>query len=350
MTAQRTAPRPVPETLAGQPMSRAFDVTVSAVRDLSPGFRRITLGGYALRDFGVHGPTLDLRVKLVLPSRAADGSALPLPAFRVEEPGWYRQWLAMDADVRGTMRTYTVRRARLDAVYPEIDVDIVLHAHGGAGMGGSGADAEGPGATWARQARPGDRVTLIGPNSRAAHCVLEETYAGIEWRPGAARRILLAGDETAVPAICAILESLPPHLSGDAVLEVPDVGDIRHITTEADVAVTWLPRRTAAAGKPSDGGRPHGELLRDAVPDIVSRPDGRGALTGAAAPETEAVTDDADLLWETPESVPASPFYAWIAGEAGTVRELRRYLVREAGIDRVNVAFMGYWRRGRAEL
>lgn len=343
MTAQRTARHPVPEALAEQPMSRAFDVTVSAVRDLSPSFRRITLGGYALRDFGVHGPTLDLRVKLVLPSRAADGTVLPLPVFRVEEPGWYRQWLAMDPDVRGSMRTYTVRRARLDAVYPEIDVDIVLHGEG------AGTTAEGPGATWARQARPGDRVTLIGPNSRAAHCVLEETYAGIEWRPGTAGRILLAGDETAVPAICAILESLPPHLSGDAVLEVPNAADVRDIRTEADVAVTWL-ARGSGAGHGAQRGLPHGELLRDAVRDVVSRLDGAGRRTRSQAPE--AVTPDADpgLLWETPDGASASPFYAWIAGEAATVRELRRYLVREAGIDRAQLAFMGYWRQGRAEL
>lgn len=346
MTAQGTARHLVPGALAEQPMSRSFDVTVSAVRDLSPSFRRITLGGYALRDFGVHGPTLDLRVKLVLPSRAADGTALPLPAFRVEEPGWYRQWQAMDPDVRGTMRTYTVRRARLDAVYPEIDIDIVLH-----GEGDAGTAANGPGATWARQARPGDRVTLIGPNSRAAHCVLEETYAGIEWRPGATGRILLAGDETAVPAICAILESLPPHLSGDAVLEVPNAADVRDIRTEADVGVTWL-ARGSGAGHGAHRGRPHGELLRDAVRDIVSRLDGTEPRTRSQAPDAEAVTPDADpgLLWETPDGASASPFYAWIAGEAATVRELRRYLVREAGIDRAQLAFMGYWRQGRAEL
>jgi NADPH-dependent ferric siderophore reductase len=44
------------------------------------------------------------------------------------------------------------------------------------------------------------------------------------------------------------------------------------------------------------------------------------------------------------------PFYAWIAGEAGVVKDLRRYLVRDVGIDRKQVAFMGYWRKGKAEL
>ncbi len=40
--------------------------------------------------------------------------------------------------------------------------------------------------------------------------------------------------------------------------------------------------------------------------------------------------------------------YAWIAGESAMVTSLRRYLVKELGMDRSQVAFMGYWRRGVA--
>ncbi len=73
---------------------------------------------------------------------------------------------------------------------------------------------------------------------------------------------------------------------------------------------------------------------------------------------------DETILWETPQRLNAStitaslnpdrppgalPFYAWIAGEAAVVRGLRRYLVRDVGIDRKQVAFMGYWRSGRSE-
>ncbi|MFR0656789.1 SIP domain-containing protein, partial [Pantoea sp. SIMBA_079] len=57
---------------------------------------------------------------------------------------------------------------------------------------------------------------------------------------------------------------------------------------------------------------------------------------------------DNDILWETAEAVPAG-FYAWIAGESAAVKTLRRLLVRGHGIDRSRVAFMGYWRLGRAE-
>lgn len=337
-----------------EPMTLAFEVQVTAVRQLGPNFRRITLGGRSLQNFGVNGRTLDLRIKLMIPSLAADGTALPLPEFRTEQAGWYRGWLAMDPETRGSMRTYTVRQERLDGVYPELDVDFVLHFDA-AGQGG-------PAANWALNATPGDTLTLIGPNNRAAHCVTAETYSGIEWRPGLAQRILLAGDETAVPAISAILESLPSHLSGHAILEVPEAADFQSITTAADVGITWL-ARGASLGR----SRPHGELLQEAVRAAVALPGWVGlrpSARSAAGPEPEDVNVDREILWETPARMDAAsistsrnpdkpagvmPFYAWIAGEAGVVREMRRYLVRDVGLDRKQVAFMGYWRQGKAE-
>ncbi|MGK3650526.1 siderophore-interacting protein [Pseudarthrobacter enclensis] len=336
-----------------EPMTLAFDVTVSSVQELSPNFRRITFGGYCLRDFGVHGDTLDLRIKLMIPSLAADGTPIPLPAFEMRESGWYREWLAMDPAVKGSMRTYTVRNARLDEVYPEIDVDFVMHfddhGHGG------------PAANWALNAKPGDAITIIGPNNRAAHCVTAEIYSGIEWRPGLAQRVLLAGDETAIPAISAILESLPSYMTGHAFLEVPEAGDFQQLSSPADIEVTWL-ARGAAIGR----SRPHGQLLQDAVRKAVPVPGWVGikASDGGAGPEPEDVNVDEDILWETPSRMEtaaisatknpgmpagAMPFYAWIAGEAGVIKDMRRYLVRDVGIDRKQVAFMGYWRQGKAE-
>lgn len=339
--------------MATQPMSRAFQVTVSSVRQLSPTFRRITFGGYALRDFGVHGDTLDLRIKLLIPSLAPDGSELPLPVFNTGQAGWYRDWLAMDPEVRGAMRTYTVREARLDGVYPEIDVDFALHDDG---PGNSG-----PAAAWAMKAKPGDALTIIGPNNRAAHCITAGTYSGIEWRPGLAQRILLAGDETAVPAISAILETLPPYMSGHAFLEVPQAGDFLELCSPADIEITWL-ARGAVPGR----FRPHGQLLQEAVRAAVPVPGWVGikAGDGGAGPEPEDVNVDTDVLWETPARLEtadisaarnpgmpagAMPFYAWIAGEAAVIKDLRRYLVRYVGMDRKQVAFMGYWRQGKAE-
>ncbi|WP_251042082.1 siderophore-interacting protein [Arthrobacter sp. ISL-30] len=345
---------PAVRNTATEPMTLAFEVTVSAVQELSPSFRRVTLGGYSLRGFGVSGDTLDLRIKLMIPNLDDAGNRLPLPAIEMGDAGWYREWLAMDPAVRGAMRTYTVRNARLDAVYPEIDIDFVMHFDD-EGNGG-------PAANWALSAKPGDAVTIIGPNNRAAHCVTAETYSGIEWRPGLAQRVLLAGDETAVPAISAILESLPAGMTGHAILEVPKAGDFQDLSSEADIEVTWL-ARGAAIGR----SRPHGELLEQAVRKAIPVPGWVGIKTpeSAAGPEPEDVNVDREILWETPARMDAAaieatknpdkpagalPFYAWIAGEAGVIKELRRYLVRDVGIDRKQVAFMGYWRKGKAEL
>ncbi len=344
---QRNARRTAADT---QPMVLAFDVAVTQVQDLSATFRRITFGGACLSAFGVAGDTLDLRIKITIPGR---GRRCPDIAglMRSGDPAsWYQRWLGMEPAERGSMRTYTVRAARCGGPAPEIDVDFVLHL-----------DAEGrggPASEWAATAQPGDTVCVIGPNSSAAQCTTAGAYGGIEWSPGLAQHVLLAGDETAVPAVSAILEALPADISGRAFLEVPDEQDVQHIDTRSSVSITWLAR----------GGQPHGELLEGAVRDAVRVP---GWVSLASSDEArggrepEYVDIDRTILWETPQRLEAAvvqstvnperppgtqPFYAWIAGEAAVVRGLRRYLVRDVGVDRKQVAFMGYWRKGRAEL
>jgi NADPH-dependent ferric siderophore reductase len=221
------------------------------------------------------------------------------------------------------MRTYTIRTVRGSGVDTRLVVDLVLHP-----------DHGGPGSSWAESAALGDRLVVVAPRRGVP-------YGGIEFAPGDARDVLLVGDETAVPAVCAILESLPRGFRGRAVLEVPRVGDVLPVTSRSDVVVEWLPRE----------GRPLGERLVAAV---------LGHLGGAGrAAEVEDVDPD---LWETPTySSSGEPvddvyvlghdlagLYAWIAGESAMVTTLRRALVGELGMSRRQVAFMGYWRQGVA--
>jgi NADPH-dependent ferric siderophore reductase len=96
--------------------------------------------------------------------------------------------------------------------------------------------------------------------------------------------------------------------------------------------VTWLPRN----------GRTHGELL---IPEVKALD-----LPSGPPSDLEDVDVDTDTLWEVPEpAASVSLFYAWLAGEASMIKTLRRYLVRECGVDRGSVAFIGYWRLGRPE-
>ena len=304
------------------PRYRPHPVRVVRARRLSPSYVRLTLGGADLTGFTACG--WDQRIKVVLPADGVRWQDAPADWF-----GWYR---ALPEGVRPPMRTYTVRAWRPAA--GELDVDFVLH--------GVGSGEAGPAATWAAAARPGDPVVVIGPSAPGTGRMW-----GVEFcPPPAARSLLLAGDETAVPAIASVLERLPAGTRVSALLEVPEDADARELGRElrapAAAVVEWLPREGTGAA--------HGELLRAAVLRRTA------ALTAsraaAAAVALEDVDVDAGILWEVPEEAGAfgeDSLYAWLAGEAGVVKELRRHLVREVGVPRECVAFMGYWRRGRSE-
>lgn len=323
------------------PAYRAFAVTVARKQQLSPCFVRLTFTGAELADFG--RDCLDQRIKIVLP--AADGSAPDPAAFARED--WYQEWRALPEDQRNPFRTYTVRAVRTAADgSTELDVDFVLH--------GDGPDA-GPASRWVAQVQPGAASVINGPNAR-----YEGAPVGLEWAPPAtATEYLLAGDETAAPAISSIVESLPAGTRADAFIEVPTAADALDIVVPDGVTVTWLPR---------DGGSgevaPHGSLLDAAVRRCMDARQRHcasclgehtcGLAQALGAPDFVEVDVDDAILWDVPSAVPSvsaaiTGCYAWIAGEAATVRDLRRHLVRDIGIDRRAVAFMGYWRRGRSE-
>ncbi len=291
---------------------RTFRTTVARLAPLSPHFTRITLTGDELAHFGTDG--LDQRIKLILPF--ADGSITDVGQFDPTQGmyDWYRRWRELPDATRNPIRTYTVRAVRPDA--REIDIDFVLHG------------TEGPASAWATAAQIGDELVVVGPNARS-----EEAPGGLEWKPGHATSLLIAGDETAAPAICSIVESLPAHVTGQVCIEVPTDADALPLDAPDGVRVTWLARGSAA----------HGVRLSAAVHAW-----GRARSSASTAVAELAEPSDDEVLWEVPEETDAAE-YAWLAGEAGTITALRRHLVRDLGIDRKSIAFMGYWKTGRAE-
>lgn len=314
-----------------RPAYRPFRVTVAHIWALTPHFTRVTFTGPTLAGFGTDG--LDQRIKLVLPLEG-----IGLSDFGADDEGtlrtgdWYTRWRDLPDAARNPIRTYTVRAVR--PADCEIDVDFVTHASATENE----IPADGPASRWLGAAAVGDEILIVGPDSRS-----RGSAGGIDFHPGGATNILLAGDETAAPAICSILESLAPGIRATAFIEVPTAADALPIASTATVSVAWLSRET------------HPDALETAVRGWIATH--RSTLVPALASESQELEDvnvDIELIWDSPFA-PEMPvgtvgtFYAWLAGESATIKSLRRFLVTETGIDRARVAFMGYWRRGKAE-
>lgn len=320
-----TLPTELDRVRDDRPAYRPFRVAVRAVTRLSPSFLRVTFAGDELADFGRAG--LDQRIKLLLPLEGADaprgfehlGICSP---DAVADGSWYELWRATPEHLRNPFRTYTVRAIRQQE--RELDVDFAVHGDGG------------PASRWVRGARAGDEVVIVGPDDRSTGWRI-----GLDWHPGTRDELLLVGDETAVPAVCGILESLQRGVRARAFLEIPEAADVLDVALDCpDHAVTWLPRNGAARGA---------RLVDEVRAWALARRHLIAPPTRSQAP----TLDESDLdgvVWDSPAEAAEAGFYAWIAGETQTVVTLRRFLVRELGADRGSVAFMGYWRQGRAEL
>ncbi|MDG4785748.1 siderophore-interacting protein [Micromonospora sp. WMMD1102] len=294
---------------------RLFPAEVVRLHRLSPSFLRVTFTGDDFDTFA--DPGYDQRIKLVFPLAAHGFGHLPTG------PDWYPRWRALPTELRNPFRTYTTRAVRREI--REVDVDIVLHPDGGP------YGAHGPAARWAMTAAPGDHLMIMGPDHG-----YPGDHGGREFQPALAdRTLLLAGDETAVPAIAAIVERLPVDSRGEVLLEVPEPADVLALSAPPLLTVTWLPRAAAA----------HGSLLVPAVRAAAER------LLPADRPTQDDGSEDApdDELWEVPVGLSGGGHYAWLAGESAVIRALRRHLVAERGLDRESVAFMGYWRLGKAD-
>jgi NADPH-dependent ferric siderophore reductase len=240
---------------------------VASVEALTPGMVRVVLAGDDLDGFlsAAH----DDHVKLFFPHAGEDKPVMPV--FGPNGP------VFPDGAVKPVARDYTPRRH--DAVARTLTVDFALHA-------------EGPASEWARNARPGQYLGVGGPRGSL---VVSDDF---DW-------YLLAGDETALPAIARRLEELPAGARALAIVEVADKAEEQPIAARAAADVLWLHRDGAMPGEP-------GRLL--------------DALSQLALPSGEG--------------------YAWVAAESDVAKALRHHLVETRGIRKDRVKAAGYWRRG----
>jgi NADPH-dependent ferric siderophore reductase len=181
---------------------------------------------------------------------------------------------------RSFRRRYTIRA--FDPAVPALDLDFVLHG-------------DGPAATWAAAAQPGDHIEAIGPRGKVT------VDPAADWH-------LFAGDDSAVPASLAMAESLSSPDQAIVILEVDGPGDQQEARTPygREVPVQWLHRAGA---------------------DPASSAHLVGALRAV--------------------DLPAGSGHAYLAGELGAVAEMRRTLL-ERGLTPEQISAKPYWRIGRA--
>lgn len=183
-------------------------------------------------------------------------------------------------------RTYTVRDADPEA--GTITIDFVTHGSGLAGL-------------WAAEARPGDLAQVIGPGGAYA----PDPEAG--WH-------LLAGDEAAIPAIAVALQRIPEGVPVFVVLEVEDEAERTALEARAGLSTP-------------------GELKLDWL-----------TRNGAPHPDEPRILDRISAL-----QLPPGRGQAFVHGEAGMVREVRRHLANERGMDLADLSATGYWKYRRTE-
>jgi NADPH-dependent ferric siderophore reductase len=236
---------------------------VKSVERLTTHMQRIVFDGESLRGFVSAAP--GDHVKLFFPNRDGEMVTPTMGANGPEYPPGREP---------SPMRDYTPRA--FDAERNELTVDFVLHG-------------EGPAASWAAQAKPGQRISAGGPRGSFMVANDFDTY-------------VLIGDETALPAIGRWLEEMPTTTKAEVLLEIPDVSDRQALPSGANVAIHWYERQGLAAE--------NSELLERALRDLVT---------------------------------PQGDTFYWIATESHRARAMRQFLTHERGIPKEHMKASGYW-------
>ncbi len=262
-----------PRTPARAPRQARPQIVLEVIErvQLSPQLVRIVAGGPGIEQIEPSQFTDAYSKMLFRPAGSRLTPPYDLDALRE----------ALPADQLPSTRTYSVRR--VDRARGEVWIDFVTH--GDAGIAGP----------WAATAQPGDPLVLRGIGGGYA------PDPTVDWH-------LLAGDESALPAIAAALEAMPSDAVGAALIEVAGPADELKLEAPDGIAITWLHRGQADAGTSS--------VLVDAV---------------------------RALPWRT------GRVQVFVHGERSAMKQLRPYFTEERDIERAQLSLSPYWAYGRRE-
>ncbi|CAL8898248.1 siderophore-interacting protein [Kocuria varians] len=332
--------------------------TVTAREQLSEHLVRVRVAGDELCavPWGAQGPgpRADAYFKLLIPPQP--GTLLDVDVSDMAR--WRREFMAAPREDTGWIRTYTVRDAatvELDgALVPELAVDVVLHDDPEHGMG--------PGATWGSTVREGDPVQMLLPSGDAPWwAVWDEARA-------AGQDVVLAGDETALPALASIVDGVERGVSlavdRSAAAQPPRRLTVAvEVPADDDAAVATGPRALArAASSPEDRALrvtldsgtelswtwlPRGHQARNLALELWlwERLAERSRHSWQLAADQEP-RDDLPFVWDTADSGGRGTYW-FLAAESSCVKSMRRMCV-SAGVPKKDISFMGYWRMGSA--
>jgi NADPH-dependent ferric siderophore reductase len=257
-------------TTAPQRTPRA-QIVLSVIRTewLTPRMVRVVAGGAGFADLAGNDFTDKYTKVIFVKPELGLEPPYDLPALRESlAPG---DW--------PVVRTYTIRS--IDQAAEQVVIDFVVHG------------TEGVAGPWAAAARPGDPLVLGGAGGAYAPA------ADTAWH-------VLAGDESALPAIASALAAMPADARGVALLEVEDELDVLRLAAPAGVTVDWLFRGPT-----------------------------RSASSLATAVDGAEWPDDATVQ-------------VFAHGERESMKAIRAVLARR-GVPRDRFSLSGYWAYGRTE-
>jgi NADPH-dependent ferric siderophore reductase len=270
----------------------------------TPGTIRVVAGGPGLAGFP-DTPHTDRYVDVLFPRPGDD------PARSVDLDGVR----ALPREQRPVTRAYTVRS--LDRAAGELALDVVLH--GGTGLGGP----------WATGARAGDVLRFLGPRGSYA------PDPDADWH-------LFVADESALPAVAASVERVPAGVPALAVLEVAGPDEEQPLPGPGDLRALWLHRCGGHEAGDGAGPRPGGA-------EPAGHPERAGAGTGRGTPSAPVPVVPVVPVVAALRALELPPgrVHAFVHGEAGLVRAVRRHLVDERRVPREHLSVSAYWRIGR---